>query len=174
METGVKFDGGFKMLAPKLSTSWDPSMAGMPTKPSKPSHRTVTLGVIMSDRGAIGNGMLTTGTLSNATGHFAVADNSFPAVAELVLGNHRLINTIDYAVGTTATLTAVNIAASISKLAGWVATSALAVVTVKYNHQADDVEFRVVHHGGVVSFNAFTGGGYLTKGVPSVGPPVLA
>jgi hypothetical protein len=173
MAKGIRFDGGFKMLAPNPVGGWDPSQAGTPTKPAKPAHRSVTLGAIMDNQGSIANGMLTGTTFAKATGAFEVLDNTFPAPAELVLGDFRLVNTVDYVVGAAVGNTATNMAAVISKLPGYSASAIGAVVTVLCDHQADDIDFRVVHYGGVFSLGNFTGSGYLTKGVPYVGPPIL-
>ena len=171
---GVRSNGGFKMLAPAPVGYWDPSQAGMPTKPTKPPHRTVTMGVITANQGPITNGLLTGSTFSKATGSFTVADNTFPAPVELILGDYRLVNTIDYAVSAIAAAnTATNIAAAISKVTGYKASAIGATVTVLCDYQADDIEFRAVHYGNVISLNAFTGSGYLTLGVPYAGPPVL-
>jgi hypothetical protein len=169
----LRSNGGFRMTTPIQVQAWDPGIKGMSTKPTKPSHRTVTMGVIMGDGGFIINGMMTGTAFAGATGTFTVADNTFPAPVELVLGDYRLVNSIDYIIGAAATDTAHNIAAAISTLPGWSATHNLAVVTVVYVYPADDIEFRAVHHGGVLSFTTFSGGGYLTKGVPYAGPPVL-
>lgn len=169
---GIRFGGGFRMSTIKRPIFWDPSQAGMPTKPPRPDYRTTLLGPIMANHGALTNGMMTGTAFAKATGSFEVLDNTFPAPAELILGGHRLVNTVDYAVGALVADTAHNLAAAISNLPGFYATHLLAVVTVECDYQADDVEFRVVHYGGVISLGNFTGGGYLTKGVPYVGPPV--
>ena len=173
MTKGIRFDGGFRMLAPAPVGYWDPSQAGMPVKPHKPSHRTVTLGVITASNGAIANGMMTGSTFSKATGHFEIVSNAFAVPVELVLGDYRIVNGVDYTVGAAAADTATNMAASISKLPGYSATAALAVVTVLCDYQADDVDFRAVHHGSTLTLSSFTGSGFLTKGVPYAGPPVL-
>ena len=173
MAKGITFNGGFKVMAPGPVGHWDPSQAGTPSKPPKPSHRTITSGVINSDRGPVANGMMAVGTFTLATGSFEVLDNTFPAAAELVLGDFRLVNGVDYVVGAAPADTASAMAAAISKVTGFSATSALAVVTVKCAYRADDVNFYAVHHGGVVSFGNFTGGGYLTIGVPYISHPIL-
>lgn len=173
MTKGIKFNGGFRMLAPAPVGYWDPSQAGMPVKPPRPSHRTVTSGVITADNGVVANGMMTGSTFSKATGHLEVVDNTFATPVELILGDYRITNTVDYAVGVAAANTATNMAVSISKLPGYSATANLAVVTVLCDHQADDVDFRAVHHGSTLTLSNFTGNGFLTKGVPYAGPPVL-
>lgn len=173
MVKGIRFDGGFKMAAPVPVGYWDPSQAGMPAKPLKPSFRTVTQGVIMDVSGALANGMMTGTNFSQATGTFEVVDNTFADPVELILGDYHIFNSVDYAIGAAAANTATNIAAVISKLPGFSATAALAVVTVLCTHQADDTVFRALHHGTTLTLSNFTGSGYLTKGVPYVGPPVL-
>ena len=174
MAKGVKSNGGFRMLAPKLATSWDPSIKGMSAKPATPSFRTVTLGQITSNRGVEGNGTMTTGAFAKAHGSFTVADNTFGFPIELIIGDYRLVNTIDYVVGAAAADTATNLAAAISTLPGFSATAALAVVTVLCDYPADDTDFRAIQHGDTVTLGSFTGGGFLTKGTPNAGPPVLA
>jgi hypothetical protein len=173
MAKGIRFNGGFKMLAPAPVGNWDPSQKGMPVKPTVPHHRTVTQGVIMADNGAVTNGMMTGTSFAKATGTFEVVDNTFADPVELVIGDYRIFNSVDYAVGVAAANTATNIAAVISKLPGFSATAALAVVTVLCDHQADDTDFRALHHGTTLTLSNFTGSGYLTKGVPYAGPPVL-
>lgn len=173
MAKGIRFAGGFKMMAPAPVGYWDPSQAGMPSKPPKPEHRTVTLGVIMDSKGALTNGMMTGTVFSKATGTFEVVNNTFADPVELVIGDYHIFNSVDYAIGGAAADTATNIAAVISKLLGFSATAALAVVTVLCDHQADDTDFRALHHGTTLTLGNFTGSGYLTKGVPYVGPPVL-
>lgn len=173
MAKGIRFAGGFKMMAPTPVGYWDPSQAGMPTKPVRPAHRTVTSGVIMDSKGALTNGMMTGTSFAQATGHFEVVDNTFADPVELIIGDYHLFNSVDYAIAGTKAATATNIAAVISKLPGFSATAALAVVTVLCSHQADDTDFRALHHGATLTLSNFTGSGYLTKGVPYAGPPVL-
>jgi hypothetical protein len=128
----------------------------------------------MDSKGAVSNGMMTGTVFSKATGTFEVVDNTFASPVELVLGDHRIFNSVDYAIGGSKALTAANIAATISLLPGFSATaSPAAVVTVLCDHQADDTDFRALHHGATLTLSNFTGYGYLTKGVPYVGPPVL-
>jgi hypothetical protein len=80
----------------------------------------------------------------------------------------------DYAVGADEDATAANIAAAINTLPGWTATSALHVVTVTNDHQADDVVFEVHHYGTIVNFTTLTPDqGFLALGNPTIGPPLL-
>lgn len=174
MAKGIRSNGGFKMMAPGPVGYWDPSQAGMPSKPPRPSHRTVTSGVIMDSKGALTNGMMTGTSFSKATGHFEVVDNTFADPVELIIGDYHIFNSVDYAIAGSKALTAANIAATISLLPGFSATaSGLAVVTVLCTHQADDTDFRAIHHGATLTLDNFSGSGYLTKGVPYAGPPVL-
>jgi len=173
MAKGIRFNGGFKMMAPAPVGYWDPSQNGMPIKPTKPSHRTVTIGVIMDSSGAVTNGMMTGTLFSMATGSFEVVDNAFVDPVELIIGDYHIFNSVDYAIAGTKALTAANIAATISLLPGFSASAIAEVVTVQYNHQADDTDFRVLHHGSTLTLSNLTGSGYLTKGVPYAGPPVL-
>lgn len=174
MAKGIRFAGGFKMLAPAPVGYWDPSQAGMPPKPPRPTYWTVTSGVIMADNGAVTNGMMTGTSFAPATGTFKVVDNTFAATVELIIGDYHIFNSTDYAIAGTAALTAANIAATISLLPGFSATASdLAVVTVRCSHQADGTDFRALHYGATLTLSEFTGFGYLTKGVPYAGPPVL-
>ena len=174
MAKGIRSHGGFKTMAPAPVGYWDPSQAGMPVKPPRPSHRTVTSGVIMDSKGVLTNGMMTGTSFSKATGHFEVVDNTFASPVELVLGDYRIFNSVDYAIAGSKILTAANIAATISTLPGFSASnSGTAVVTVLCDHPMDDTRFCVLHHGATLTLSNFTGSGYLTKGVPYVGPPVL-
>ena len=174
MATGIRSSGGFKVIAPVFPYGSDPSRNTM-AQPD-PQWRNVTYGQVLSDGGQAVNGLYATGgaAYAPATGSFAVADNTFPAPVELILGqNTRLVNGADYAVGANVNATAVNMAAAISKVPTFAATSVGATVTVTCSLPADDTEFRAIQHGGVISLNAFTGGGWLTKGVPYAGSPTL-
>jgi len=171
---GVKSAGGFKMLLNTYPYGTDPAVPGVLGRP-RPNRKTVTQGPILSDAGALGNGMMITPNTGpvQATGSFKVADNTFPGTAELIMGDYRLINNFDYLIGAAAADTATNIAAAISRVPGFSATALVDVVTVNYIHAADDTEFRAIQHSTVLSFTLFTGNGYLTKGVPVAGPPVF-
>lgn len=174
MNTGVKSAGGFKMLVGIVPYGGNPAISGVLGTPRK-LRQTVTTGPVMTDAGSFANGMLSrplTGP-TQATGTFTVADNSFPAPAELILGTHRLVNSFDYLIGADTAHTATNIAAAISLLPGFSAVAVASVVTVSYSHQADDTPFFAIHYGTVTSFNTFTGAGFLTRGTPIVGPPVI-
>lgn len=168
---GVKAPGDFKMLVGIVPYGGNPAIPGVLGTPVK-KRTTVTLGPILTNAGAVGNGTMHH-VHTDATGSFTVADNTFPGPVELVLGDYHIFNSFDYLVGAAAADTAANIAAAICKLPGFSATSLLAVVTVKSTAQADDIEFRAHQHSTVDAFNAFTGSGYLVKGLPVAGPPII-
>lgn len=170
--SGVRSNGGFRMLTPNLQFSWDPSVKGMPVQPPSPRFLTTTLGPIMANHGAIANGMMTTGAFIKAIGSFTVADNNFADPSELILGPYRLVNGVDYVVGATDGDTATNIATAISKIPGFSASANLTVVSVECDAQADDVPFKAINYGDTESLGSFTGDGYLTKGIPQAGPPI--
>ena len=174
MSKGVKSAGGFKVLVGVTPYGSNPAIPGILGRPRK-LRQTVTSGPIMTDAGSFANGMLTTPITGRvqASGTFTVADNTFPAAVELVLGETRLLNSFDYLIGTDTDHTATNISAAISKIPGFSASAVASDVTVHCIHQADDTPFYAVHHGAVLSFDSFTGLGFLTLGTPVAGPPVL-
>lgn len=174
MNTDTRTPGGFQMLVQTYPHGTDPSRPGAWGQPL-PIRKTVTMGPIFNSAGAVANGMLITPITGHVTavGSFVVADNTFPAVVELLLSDHRLINNFDYAIGALAANTATNIAAAISKLPNFSATAGGATVTIRYAKQADDVVFKAIHHGAVSSFTTFSGAGFLTQGVPISGAPVI-
>ena len=171
---GVRSNGGFRMIVPKLRISWDPGCKGMPTVPPYPEHLAVTLGQIMNNAGAMTNGMFT-GSGSKAFGCFEVVDNTFATPAVLFLGDYRLTTYVDYAVGASASDTADNFVAAICKIPGFYAFSPIGgIVSVECDYQADDIQFRAAHYGDVVSLGNFNANdGYLNKGTPQAGPPIL-
>lgn len=174
MSTDTRTAGGFTLHVQTYPYGTDPTRAGIWGKPP-PLRSTVTLGPIHDAKGAFANGMMVTPITGYvpATGSFVVADNTFPAVAELLIGDYRLLNNFDYAIGVGVNQTATNIAAAISRLPNFSASAVGATVTVRCFQQADEVVFKAIHHGAVVSFDTFTGNGFLTRGVPQAGAPVL-
>lgn len=176
MTTNVRSQGSFRHLVRtyRYGVEWTHNSAlGRPVV----LRNTVTESPIQSDGGHATNARLTlaAGGFGPATGSFTVNDNDFTTGrTEIVLGPYRLMDTFDYAVGADEDATAANIAAAINTLPGWTATSALHVVTVTNDHQADDVVFEVHHYGTIVNFTTLTPDqGFLALGNPTIGPPLL-
>jgi len=116
------------------------------------------------------------GTAGPKTASFTVDDNDFstgPAV--LTLGPFEVISNVDYVVGSSDAVTATNIAAAISNLAGFSATANLAVVSVEYDiGPADIVDFSVVHHGTIENLTPLTPAtGTMANGGPGIVAPAL-
>jgi hypothetical protein len=108
-------------------------------------------------------------------GAITVADNDFSTgLAELVLGEYRLLAQLDFAIGALPANTATNVAAAISALPGWTATAALDVVEVTRElGPADEVDFQALHHGTKVNFTLVPSTGTLGGGNPVIGSPLL-
>jgi len=117
------------------------------------------------------------GVTASQTGTFTVADNDFSGGrVELVLGDYRIVNSVEYQIGAAVADTATNIAAAISALPGFQAVADDAAVTVTYGGgPVDEVEFRAVHHGSVTNFTPFSPAtGLMGGGSPAIGAPLFA
>jgi len=106
----------------------------------------------------------------SASGSFTVNDNDFTTGrAEIVLGDYTLVSNVDFYPGVGVADTADNIVTAIHGiLPGFQADRLGAVVTVYYDDgSANDVDFRVVHHGEKVNFNTLSPStGFLQLGSP--------
>ena len=116
------------------------------------------------------------GAIAPKTADVTVDDNDFSTgVALLILGDFELASNVDYAIGGSTTLTAVNIAAAITGLPGFSATNVGAVITIEFSTgPASEVEFRVSHRGTVTNFTPLDPTtGFMDNGAPAVSAPVL-
>jgi hypothetical protein len=96
----------------------------------------------------------TAATLVNASLTLTVDDNDFSAPAVLYLHTYKLVSNIDWLVGGSATDSATNLAAAISRLDGFSATSLLEVVTILGPRGAAgfNIAFKAAYGAGVVNF----------------------
>jgi hypothetical protein len=176
MTTNVRSQGTFKHLVRTYQYGVEWCHHGALGRPVV-QRNTVTMSPIHSDGGHATNARWTKapGLYAGATGTLTVADNDFTTGrTEIVLGEYRLQDTIDYAVGADEDATATNIAAAISTLPGWSALAVLHVVSITYAQSAVGVEFRAASYGTVTNFTPLVPAtGYLTLGNPTIGPPVL-
>jgi hypothetical protein len=125
-----------------------------------PLERTATFGQIMAG-GKLSNDLMVTDPagIVPASGSFTVNDNDFTTGrAEIILGNYSIVSNVDFYPGINVAATAANIVLAISGiLPGFRADRIGAVVTVYYDDgSANDVDFRVVHLGEKVNFNALS------------------
>ena len=172
----VHAPAAFTQLVGSRATGYDPSL-----NMTKDVLRvSASLTTVSKDGGVNQNARMVTnpaGITSGQTGTITVADNDFSGGrVELVLGDYRIINSVEYAVGGAVAATATNVAAAISALPGFLAVAVDAVVTVTYGGgPADEVEFRVVHHGSADNFTPLSPAtGLLSGGSPAIGAPLFA
>ena len=139
-------------------------------------RQTVTLSVVHAGGGdahSHSSRMGVIGPLGGQTGVITVASNDFSAMAEIFLGNYRLLANVDFVVGAAVGDTATNIAAAINQFPGFSASVNMAAVTVLYSDgSAADVDFRPLHYGEVVNFT-FVPDGLMTKGNPQSAAPIM-
>lgn len=100
----------------------------------------------------------TPATLVNATLDITVDSNNFTSTAILYLHTYKLTSNIDWAIGGSAALTAVNIAAAINTLEGFSATANAAVITVlgPKGGAAFGISFKAAYGGAIVNFSFST------------------
>lgn len=172
----VRAPAAFTQLVGSRATGYDPSL-----NMTKDTLRvSATFTSVSKDGGVNQNARMVTtpaGTVASQTGTFTVASNDFSGGrVELVLGDYRIINSVEYQLGGTVAATATNIAAAISLLSGFQAVAVDAVVTVTYGGgPADEVEFRAVHYGTVDNFTPFNPAtGLMGGGSPAIGAPLFA
>lgn len=173
MTHGLMSDGGFTITALGPIQSWDPSQYGSTVRPVRPIHGRFQYSTVYSSSGVVTNGLMTSGTVVNASGSFDVLDNNFSDRVDILIGDFVLTCFVDFQPGMNEDETAANIAAAISKLPTFVATSDEETVLVQSERTADDVCLRVVNHGSTEFVgNVTPGNGLFLHGTPSVGPPV--
>jgi len=171
----VRSNGAITQLVGLFPHGPDPVWPGLYGKPL-PRFQAINMGVVT--KGQVNqNGRMTPapGGATPCTGQLTVADNDFSTGrVELVLGNYRLINSVDYQVGVAAINTAANLAAAISRYSGFRATALGAVVTIVAAATADVIDFRALHYGTKVNFTPLTPtAGILALGSPQISAPVL-
>jgi len=144
----------------------------------KPIRKTVTVGTVSEDslhKTTFAQIGLVGGVIAPQTGTITVNSNVFTALAEVILGDYRLLAGSDFAIGALADNTANNLAAAINTLPGFSATANLADVLVEYHDgSAADVEFRAMHYGSVENFIMAPANGMMTKGSPQVVAPTIS
>jgi hypothetical protein len=125
-----------------------------------------------------------TGTVpAPQTGDITVLDNDFSkGRAVLTLGPFEIVSNIHYLPGASTTLTATALAAVISRLPGWAASSVGPVVTAEFvDDTSSEIPFKVLHDdtaegsvgAGIENLGLNPTTGFLTPGSPTVGPPVI-
>jgi len=144
-----------------------------------PLKRTATFGQVAAGNKLSNDHMACDpGGVSPATGSFTVNDNDFSTGrAEIILGDWSVVSNVDFYPGAGVALTAANIVTAINAVVpGFRADRVGAVVTVYYDDgSANDVDFRVVHHGEKVNFNALSpSNGLLQAGNPRTQGMVIA
>ena len=171
----VRSNGAIKMLTGLYPHGPDPVWPGLFGRPL-PRFNAVSMGIVTKGQVNQPGRMTTAPTGATAChGTLVVADNDFSTGrVELVLGNYRLINSIDYQVGLAAANTATNLAAAISLYQGFAATALGITVTIVAAATADEIDFRALHYGTKVNFTPLTpDAGILALGSPQISAPVL-
>lgn len=154
----------------------DPTIHGLLGQPNK-TINTVEFNVISTEGGQNINANLATGPAgpTAATGEFTVADNDFTTgAAILFLGENKIISDIDFIPGVGVDDTATAIAAAISRLPGFSATSNGALVMVEWEGSFDEVEFYARHYGTKTNFSTFVpDNNFFAMGRPYISAPGL-
>lgn len=90
-----------------------------------------------------------------ATLDIGIIDNDFTYAAVLYIGGYRLVSGVDWVVGGTATLSAVALAATISRLKGFRATSLAEVVSIfgPNGGAGFSIPFSFAYDGLVINFS---------------------
>ena len=152
----------------------DPALPGLIGAPT-PIRNTMRFGVITGEGGYAKNGWMNAGAAGPipSAGEFTVADNDFTTgIALLVLGEYKLIANVDFIPGIGVNATATAVAAAISRLPGFGATSNGPLVQVTWDGPVDEVEFYAIHYGTVVNFDPFDPvTGFIGMGRPAISAP---
>ena len=140
----------------------------------KALRQTMTVGAVGSTPVNSGQMGLVGTLVAGQTARITVANNSFVAPAEVVLGGYRILANVDFVPGAGVNDTAANLATAINQFPGFSATANLAVVSVLYaGDSASDVDFKVMHYGAVANFTVSPTTGLMTKGSPQVSAPLV-
>lgn len=117
---------------------------------------------------------LATGLPSASTASIVVADNDFSAVAKLTLGDFTLVSGVQYAVGASTALTAVNLAAAINNLPGFTApVPGASTISVSGPNGPFEVALTALYGGAITNFTLTPDSGVFTVGGPAFGPPAI-
>lgn len=118
---------------------------------------------------------LLAGDETPSSGVLVVADNDFSNVASLFLGPYQLDSNTHFTVGGSTDLTATALETAINNLTGYSAQRIGSTITISGPSGLEGYElvFRVKYKGTVTNYTLTPNDGFLTNGLPTVGPVSL-